>query len=288
MKNILKCFSYLLMIAATATLLHSCKKDVEDRGLADANLNADFTITPVGGSANSYVAKALDSSYIASMWDMGDGSGASSGRFTQPLFFPDAGVYTVTHYAIGKGGSSFSTNKTVTVATSDPARGNLVQGGKFETPADDAKWSRLTIGSPAITWTMTGGKMVATGGSWGHSAIYQAIQVQANKDYQFKMQVSGSGASDTWFEVYFGTVAPTQNNDYSNGGNQIGLNTWNGCGNTPFNGNIATIGCSGSLAGKNGVVRFAQSGTIYLLIKSGGANLGTSGIAIDNVELRGM
>jgi len=54
------------------------------------------------------------------------------------------------------------------------------------------------------------------------------------------------------------------------------LNTWAGCGNTTFNGNIATIGCDGSLVGQNGKIRFSQAGTVNLLIKTGGANLGTA------------
>src|SRR6201999_1589760 len=120
-------------------------------------------------------------------------NGAAIGTATQPVFLPDAGTYTITHYAVGKGGATFTANKTITVATSDPARGNLVQGGKFETADDEAKWTRLIISQPAVVWTRTGGKMVATGGSYGHSAIYQAITVEANKDYRFAMQVSGSG-----------------------------------------------------------------------------------------------
>ena len=201
---------------------------------------------------------------------------------------PDAGEYTITHYAVGKGGATFTSSQKVTIATSDPARGNLVKGGKFETAADEAFWTKITISDPAVTWTRANGKMTAAGGSWGHSAIYQAIQVEANKDYRFGMTVSGSGATDTWFEVYFGTAAPANGADYTSGGIRIALNTWAGCGGNNFSGNIATIGCDGSLVGKNGVVRFAQAGTVYLLIKTGGANLGTSGISIDNVELRGL
>ena len=101
------------------------------------------------------------------------------------------------------------------------------------------------------------------------------------------MDVSGSGASETWFEVYFGTATPVATKDYTSGGIQIALNTWAGCGNAAFNGNIATICCEGALVGKNGEITFTQSGTIYLFIKTGGANLGTSGISIDNIELRG-
>src|SRR5690606_6163997 len=115
-------------------------------------------------------------------------------------------------------------------------------------------------GAPPITWTMANGKMTATGGDWGHSAIYQTVTVEANKDYRFSMLVSGSGATDTWFEVYFGSIAPTAGNDYSDGGIQIALNTWAGCGNSAFNGNINAIGCDGALKGKDGVVRFATAG----------------------------
>ena len=277
---------YSVLIAAAFA---GCSKPgVDDHGITESNLDASFTLTPVAGSANRFIAKANDSSYILSKWDIGDGGGAIIDKHAKEIFLPDAGTYTITHFAVGKGGVEFSESETVNVATSDPVAGNLVEGGKFESPADDAKWTRVTISAPAVTWTMANGKMTAAGGDWGHSAIYQAIEVQADKDYRFSMLVSGSGATDTWFEVYFGTTAPAPNSDYSSGGIQIAMNTWAGCGNSAFIGNINAIGCDGALKGKNGVVRFAQSGTIYLFIKTGGANLGTSGITIDNVELRGI
>jgi hypothetical protein len=277
---------YSILLAAT---IAGCSKPgVDDHGISESNLDASFTLTPIGGSVNRYMATANDSSYILSKWDIGDGGGAVIDKHSKLVFLPDAGTYTVTHFAVGRGGAQFSESKVVNVATSDPVAGNLVQGGKFESAADDAKWTRVNISAPAVTWTLANGKMTAAGGSWGHSAIYQAIQVQANKDYRFSMLVSGSGATDTWFEVYFGTTAPAPASDYSSGGIQLALNTWAGCGNSAFNGNLNAIGCEGALKGKNGVVRFAQAGTIYLFIKTGGANLGASGISIDNVELRGI
>jgi hypothetical protein len=255
--------NYIAVLLASSLFFSCSKKEVVDRGLTESTLDASFTISTI--NMNNYVAKVKDSSYILSKWDLGTGT-ATVGKATQPIFLPDAGSYQITHYAIGKGGATFTSSQTINVTTSDPARGNLIQGGKFETADDELKWTRLTIGAPAITWTRTGGKLVATGGSWGHSAVYQAIQVEANKDYRFGMTVSGSGASDTWFEVFFGTTVPVQNVDYSSGGVRIALNTWAGCGNTTFNGNIATIGCAGSLVGQAGKVRFTQAGTIYVLI----------------------
>lgn len=284
----IKNISRLLLVAATISAFIACKKEeVTDRGLTESNLDASFTMTPVAGKMNTFFVQVKDSSYILSKWDFGNGT-VAIGKASQEVFFPDAGAYTITHYAVGKGGATFTSTQNVTIATSDPAKGNLVKGGKFETAADEANWSKITISDPAITWTRTNGKMVAAGGNWGHSAIYQAIQVEANKDYRFGMTVSGSGATDTWFEVYFGTATPVNGSDYSSGGIAIALNTWAGCGNTTFGDNIAKIGCAGALVGKNGVIRFAQAGTVYLLIKTGGANLGTTGISIDNVELRGV
>jgi hypothetical protein len=284
MKN--KFLNYVAIITTSVLFVACSKTEVIDRGLTESNLDASFTITTV--NTNNYIAQVKDSSYILTKWDIGNGNGPTVSKATQPIFLPDAGSYLITHYAVGKGGATFTSSQTINVATSDPAKGNLVQGGKFETADDEAKWTRLTISQPAVIWTRANGKMTATGGNWGHSAIYQAITVEANKDYRFAMQVSGSGATDTWFEVYFGTAAPVQNVDYTSGGIRISLNTWSGCGNTTFNGNIATIGCAGSLVGQNGKIRFTQAGTVYLLIKTGGANLGTTGISIDNVELRGI
>jgi hypothetical protein len=280
----------LLYIAVATSIFAGCSKpDVDDHGITESNLNAEFNITPVSGSAHKFVITASDSSYIFSKWDLDNGAGAVAGKHSQEIFLPDAGIYKITHYAVGKGGAAFSASKTVTIATSDPASGNLVQGGKFESAADEAKWTKITIDGTSVSWSRANGKMtVSGGGNSGHAAIYQAIQVQANKDYRFGMIVSGSGATNTWFEVYFGTTMPEGGKDYSSGGTQIGLNTWEGCGSSAFSGNIATIGCAGALKDKSGKVRFAQSGTIYLLIKCGGDNLGTSGISIDNVELRGI
>jgi hypothetical protein len=168
---------------------------------------------------------------------------------------------------------------TIKVTPSDSSP-NLVQGGKFNT-GDESKWTLLTISSPGVTVDLTGGKAVWKGGSWGHMGIYQAIQVEANKKYQVNMNISGSGASDTWFQVYVGKTVPQQGKDYTDGGSILGLNTWNGCGKTAFDGPLTSINCDGS----GGVVQFSTAGTVYIVIRGGGDNLGTTGISVDNVVM---
>lgn len=272
-------------------VLGACEKSYKDDNPyagEDTPLQASFTVTPVQGNPNKFViTNTTPGECIGARWDIGKGTGFAMGKMSDTVFYPDAGTYTIKMQALTKKAGLYdAATQTVNVATSDPKAGNLVVGGKMET-GDDSKWTKLSISS-GVTWTLKDGKMVATGGSWGHAAIYQPIQVEANKTYRFSMLVSGSGASDTWFEVYFGTSEPVQGKDYDSGGIKIGINTWTGCGKTAFSDNINTVGCTGSLVGKNGEITFGQSGTVYLLIKTGGANLGTEGISVDNVELRGI
>ena len=160
---------------------------------------------------------------------------------------------------------------------------NLVQGGNFDR-SDFNKWTISNI-TPGVTVRLANGRALYRGGNGGQAAIYQAIQVEANQKYQIDMNVAGSGATDVWFEVYVGKAEPQQGVDYNDGGIRLSLNTWDGCGNTPFNGLLTDISCTG--VGK-GIIQFATSGTVYLLIKSGGGSLGTTGISVDNVQIRAI
>lgn len=186
----------------------------------------------------------------------------------------------VTAKILINGKTAASNIVTIKVTPSDSAP-NLIQGGKFDA-GDESKWTVLNI-SPGVTAGFTGGKAVWTGGGWGHAGIFQAIDVEANKKYQINMNVSGSGATDTWFEIYAGKVVPQQGQDYNDGGMRLGLNTWIGCGKTAFDGPLAMLSCNGT---GGGVIEFPSAGTVYLVIRGGGANLGTTGISVDNVELR--
>ncbi|WP_423148492.1 PKD domain-containing protein [Rubrolithibacter danxiaensis] len=267
-------YSTLLMVLAVAAIvITGCDKDEKVPPPM-----ADFTVQ-AAKLAVTFTPDVKNVRYYS--WDFGDGSPVSTEK-SPSHFYDDGGNYTVTLTVTGRDGSTLAKSQEITVT----APVNYIQGGKFETAEDEAKWTKFAINlNNNITWARNDGKMIASGGNGGHAGIYQAIQVEANTKYQFSMLVSGSGATDTWFEVYFGSFAPVEGNDYSDGGTVFGLNTWAGCGNSTFSGNIATLGCAGSNKDKNGEITFSQSGTVYLVIKTGGANLGTGGIAIDNVTL---
>jgi hypothetical protein len=149
---------------------------------------------------------------------------------------------------------------------------------------DKTKWEVLRIASnDNVTFKVNDdGSILASGGNSGHQGVFQAFEVKANKQYKMDLNVEGSGATDTWFEVYLNALKPTQGSDYSAGGIRMGLNTWDGCGKAPFNGLLSSVSCKG----KTTVYSFPTSGTIYLTIKSGGKSLGTTGIKLTNIDFR--
>lgn len=145
-------------------------------------------------------------------------------------------------------------------------------------------WEQLAI-TPGVTFIPDNdGSILASGGGGGHAGVFQAIEVEADQPYILDMTVSGSGATNVWFEVFVGKAVPQQGKDYADGGNRMGLNTWTGCGKTPFDGQLSTIRCVGS---GNSIV-FPESGTVYLVIRAGGSDLGNGGITLRNIELRAV
>lgn len=280
-------FEKIAVVLLSAVAIVGCfPDDITDNGLSSANLDASFTIVPDNTSPNKFTLKATSTDYIVSKWDLGDGSPAYLGKMDEKIFVPDAGSYTITHYAVGKGGEMKSATQPLNVTTPDPNSGNIVLGGKFETSADIAKWTVLTISSSGTAWTFTGGKATVKGGGWNQQGIYQAINVVKDKTYKIDLIASStSGCSNTWFEVYCSTTAPTQNSDYNADGMKRSINTWDGCGTTAFSGKISNIGCKAD--NNKGLFTAPVTGVMYLVIKSGGEDL-KDGISIDNVEVRGQ
>ena len=277
---------FLFLFFMTVVLsITSCQPDdsIVNNGLTDNNVDASFQIVPVEGKVNVYKLIANTTGVTSSLWDTG--AGFYAGKMVEEISLPDAGTYTISHTAIGKGGGKATTSKEVIVATSDPLKGNLVKGGSFVTAEDQANWKIVAYGAGG-NWTYSAKGATVSG---GHAGIYQAIDVVKDKEYTIDMFVTGDASTDMWFEVYAGKADPaTTSGDYSDGGKVMGLNTWDGCGNNTVSGKLSVIGCTknAKLNIKSNVVKFDTTGKIYLMVRCGGG-IAPGGLTIKGVELRG-
>lgn len=275
MKNISLAFLKVLFLGVIL-LFSNCKKDEEkDRGPAPSKSDAVFTYTFDKENPNlvnlKYTGKA-DVWYV--YWDLTAGAFAE-GKETSKLFVKK-GTYKVRIKIFTTGGTAEAIQD---VVIADDFKGkNLLKSGDMKAGAA-TDWTVLNI-SNGVKWTFNDGSATAAGGSGGHQGIYQAVNVEAGKRYKFDARVFGSGATDTWFEVYVNEKAPVAGADYSGVPLALGLNTWNGCGKSSFDNKLSVLSCNGSGA----EMQFSKSGKVYLVIKTGGANLGTTGISLTDVE----
>lgn len=286
--------SFLILgIVVTNTI--SCSPDRVDgdgNGLTPTNSDASFTVTKT--SENHYRLTASNNNYISSKWDLGDGGGFGAGPNIYDVFIPDQGTYTVQHQIIGQGGIVGGTaSQTITVDKSDPAAGNMIQGGKFADATDVAKWS-LTFPNPSNTalwvWDLANSKATFTAKGWDRNVMYQAVNVVEGRKYKADAVVSSKGVSDSWFEIYVGYTKPTANNDYTGDGNDStwlrAINTWAGSGTTAFEGKISNVGSKNS-NNPDGIFTATKTGVAYFAIRSGGNDM-KDGISITKVEFRGV
>ncbi|NWL01128.1 hypothetical protein DM790_09915 [Flavobacterium collinsii] len=277
-----------MLVLALGTL-NSCDDSVDTNPLTATDVDASFTITPVEGAMNTFLLSAQTKGVILSKWDTGDG--ASVGKMNQVISLPDAGTYTITHTAIGAGVATGTASKQIVVEKTDPAKGNLVQGGTFATAADQAKWTNAKLSpSGAAFWSFgANGATIYSPGGWAQEGLYQAIEVVKDREYTVDMTVScPSGLKETFFEVYAGTSVPQPGVEYKDN-LVMGIGTWDGCGLSKFSGRLSGVGCKKNAVTNtvSNVVKFSQSGTIYLLIRSGSNATGNEPITVTKVEFRG-
>ncbi|MBW1654439.1 hypothetical protein [Flavobacterium quisquiliarum] len=281
--------SVSLMLVLALGTLNSCDDSVDTNPLTATDVDASFTITPVEGAMNTFLLSAQTKGVILSKWDTGDG--ASVGKMNQVISLPDAGTYTITHTAIGAGVATGTASKQIVVEKTDPAKGNLVQGGTFATAADQAKWTNAKLSpSGAAFWSFgANGATIYSPGGWAQEGLYQAIEVVKDREYTVDMTVScPSGLKETFFEVYAGTSVPQPGVEYKDN-LVMGIGTWDGCGLSKFSGRLSGVGCKKNAVTNtvSNVVKFSQSGTIYLLIRSGSNATGNEPITVTKVEFRG-
>ena len=242
---------------------------------------ASFTVTQLTGVNNTFVATAGTEGVFGWYWSTGSGSPVA-GTASDTIHFAQHGNYRIILTAVGRGGYD-TTSQVVSVANDDLGN-TVIQGGTLDT-ASAQYWTTLNTGGPQTTFTFTSTGLVLSNTGNTNGGVYQAIQVQSGVNYKFSAVVSGSGITDSWVEFYIGATVPTQGNDYTD--NKIySMNWWSGCGIKPFDGNVVSIGCSGS-GPASGTVTFATSGTYYVVIKAGssGGTLGTGGVTVADIAL---
>lgn len=269
----------LLYFAAAALLAASCSPESEkmDLGLVSP---ATFTAVPLATNPNKIVVASTTAGGFIWKWQYGT-SGTST-KEKDTLSFSKKGNYNIQLTVFSKGGFSTAA-QAVTIANDLPGT-DILKGGNMEA-GSEAHWTILNTGGAQTTIAFAGGALKFSNTANSNGAIYQAINVVAGKEYTFSGKVKGSGATNSWFEVVFGTTAPVQGADYS-GTKWNSMNTWSGCGLLPFNGDLAEIGCDGDGKGKGGKMKFTATGKVYMVIKAGssGGTLGTDGIEIDDIK----
>lgn len=274
-----------LLFGSAVFFLASCSPDTiegEGNGLTQDAVDGSFTVTKK--SENRYILKTNANNYITTKWNIDD-EGFNIGKNIQEIFLPDAGTYIVEHQAFGIGGVLAGTGtQTIVVPTSDLVAGNMIQGGRFDTPDEISKWTVHKISASGAQWVFANGKatIVANGGN--QQGIYQAVNVEAGKSYSIDMVASSDSAlEDTWFEVYVLNSLPVTGQDIG-GTVYRNINTWAGCGKSAFKGKVSNVGCDTPKNG--GVFTATTTGTVYLEIKCGGSKV--NGLSIDKVEFRRM
>lgn len=150
--------------------------------------------------------------------------------------------------------------------------------------ADITKWVPVKISNSSnVTETIDtqNGTIVFKGGngSYDQEGVYQAVHLYGHRQYTVDLHVAGSGATNVWFEVWVSQKQPQDGQDVTTGWDPsavqlLGLNTWTGCGGAPFDGELSAVGCTGS----GSTITVPTGGTYYITIKSGGNDLGATGI----------
>jgi len=271
----------LALLVAAAASLSGCTPDNKSESLGPLP-TASFTVTPLTGKVNTWVATSTTNGAFQWEWDPGLGNGAALGPSTDTVFYDSAGVYRLTLTAFGHGGFD-TVSQLIQVDSNAPLLNQLVNGNL----TSDSGWTILnTGGTPTtVTFTPQGLNFSNAAGSNTNAGVYQAVNVTGGTKYYFSATVTTPGSTNTWVEFYFGTTVPVQGSDYLD--NKLwSLNTYSGCGSTAESVNVVAYNCAGSGA-SSGLIVFPQDETIYVVIKSGSylGTEGTGGVYVTNVDL---
>jgi PKD repeat protein len=273
----------IAMAALLAGAVSGCTPESSDKELGPLP-TASFTAEPLATNPNKIVVSNTTPGGFLFEWMDDDGNKSKREKDTFAYFA--AGEYRLKFTVFTSGGYDTAVQK-ITIAQNAQTK-DILKGGDMEAGSEQF-WTVLNTGGDQTAIKFENGKLNFSNTGNSNGAIYQEVNVTAGKYYVFSGLVSGDGATDSWFEVYFGVATPIQGTDYS-GTKFNSLNTWSGCGKLPFvNKDLAIFGCDGAGVGKKGIMKFNTTGKVYLVIKAGSANngtLGTGGISIDDVKFQ--
>ena len=276
----MKTINYIISFLIAGMLLSTtgCSDDVE-HAIPPTSEDAIFSISydPENPNKVHFLAEPSVATWYTH-WSFGDKTSFDGGLETTKTYLKK-GEYEVEFKIFTEGGTA-SSIQTV-VIESDFEGPNIIRNGDFSD--GNEFWTILPI-SDGVDVSLDNNNAQWTGGNWGQVGIYQPVHVLANNQYQITMDIKGSGLSDSWFEVYIGMEPPVAGQDYSDGGMRLVLNTWNGCGNEPFDGPFSDYSCGGSGA----TFEFPSEGTAYFVIRGGGASYGDTGVTVDNIAIRSL
>ncbi len=257
------------------TLAEPVEMPVANFTVVTSDLSATFTNTSTNASSYS--------------WDFGDGTGTSVEE-SLTYNYTQGGTYTVALMVTNEAGSNQIAQE-VTVA--EPASSSILANGDFSD--GDTGWTvvnhyEATNSNGFVTIAEGVAKFdETTNADWKHMGIYTMVTLGVGI-YQFNMDMTYTEINDIWGEVYIGSTAPVEGNDYGNdqGATMIlkAYNAWDCSDIKTYSGSAIESGCDtrGEIPGQ-GKFEITSEGTYYLLFRTGGGTYGTEGIIIDNISL---
>lgn len=276
----MKTINYIISFLIVGILISitGCSED-EDKLMPPTSEDAIFNLSydPENPNKVYFLAEPAVPTWYTH-WSFGDNTSFDEGLETSKVYLKK-GEYDVDFKIFTDGGTALSTQTVVIDA--DFAGPNIIRNGDFND--GNEFWTILPI-SDGVDVSLDNNNAQWTGGNWGQEGIYQEVHVLGNNTYQITMDIKGSGLSDSWFEVYIGTEPPVAGQDYVDGGIRMALNTWDGCGSEPFDGPFSDYSCVGSGA----TFEFPTEGTVYFVIRGGGASYGDMGVTVDNIAIRSL
>lgn len=274
---------FLALFLGAALLFFSCEE--ENTG-PSGQPSGEFSFAvdeenPMAVNFNSTIENAF-----AYIWDFGDGSKVVADNPTHVYSDPGTFSVTLTVYG-GEGTEPAVVTKDVTVEEAVFDGGMLSQEGWTVTHGVGGNTVNVDDknGFEVLGSGITGETPEA---DWQNVMVWQAVDVEAGKIYQFDAYITANGSESTWAQVYFGGTEPVDGGDYSD--NKVyGVSSWGTDGSCIGDAIVFTsvlnARCEGLSGSDDGTFTFETSQTLYIIFKTG-SQTGSHDIKWGNILFR--